>query len=130
MQVAPFTVNAVGAVFVPECDPLNPMSVLAPGARVAFHPSPVAVTAAPVCAHVALQPWVSFWPEGNVNARFQVSGEFDVLVTLMLLVKPTSQLLAEYFTAQLLVDVVGRVVKVTDELAAEVLPAPSLARTA
>ena len=53
-----------------------------------------------------------------------------MFVTLMLAVKPTSQLLAAYFTAQLLVDVVGRVVKVTDELAAEVLPAASLARTA
>ena len=130
MQVTPFTVKAVGAVLVPVCDPLNPMSVLAPGARVAFHPSPVAVTADPVWAHVALQPWVTCWPEGNVNPRVQVSGEVDVLVTLMLPVKPTFQLLAEYFTAQLLVDVVGRVVKVTDELAAEVLPAPSLARTA
>ena len=29
------------------------------GARVAFHPSPVAVTADPVCAHVALQPCVT-----------------------------------------------------------------------
>ena len=68
VQATPFTVKALGAVLVPECDPLNPMSVLAPGARVAFHPSPVAVTADPVWAHVALQPWVTFWPEGSVNA--------------------------------------------------------------
>jgi len=65
-----------------------------------------------------------------VNPRVHVSGEVDVLVIFTLPVKPTFQLLAEYFTAQLLVDVVGRVVKVTDELAAEVLPAASLARTA
>ena len=53
-----------------------------------------------------------------------------MLVTLTLPVKPTFQLLAEYVTAQLLVDVVGRVVKVTGELAADALPATSLARTA
>ena len=49
---------------------------------------------------------------------------------LTLPVKPTFQLLAEYFTAQLLVVVVGSVVNVTAVLAAETLPAPSLARTA
>ena len=125
MQATPFTVNPVGAVLVPVWDPLNPMSVLAPGARVAFHPRPVAVTAEPVWAHVALHPWVTCWPEGNVNPRVQVSGVVDVLVTLMLPVKPTFQLLAEYATAQLLPVVVGRVVKATGELAAEVLPAAS-----
>jgi len=58
-QATPLTVKAVGAVFVPEWDPLNPTSVLAPGASVAFHPSPVAVTTLPVWDHVALQPWVT-----------------------------------------------------------------------
>ena len=130
MQVAPFTVNAVGAVLVPPCDPLNPMSVLAPGARVAFHPSPVAVTAEPVCDQVALQPCVTCWPDGNANPRVQVTGDVEVLVIFTLPVKPTFQLLALYLTAQLLVVVVGRVVKVTDALAADTFPATSLARTA
>ena len=49
---------------------------------------------------------------------------------LTLPVKPTFQLLAEYVTAQLLVVDVGSVVNVTGALAADTLPAASLARTA
>jgi hypothetical protein len=55
-QVAPFTANDVGALFVPEWLPLKPMSALWPGASVEFHDAPAAVTAEPDWLHVALQP--------------------------------------------------------------------------
>lgn len=55
-QEAPLSVKEVGAVLVPECDALKPMSVDAPGASVPFHGAFVAVTAEPDCDQVALQP--------------------------------------------------------------------------
>ena len=65
------SVKAVGALFVPECEPLNPMSVDAPGASVAFHDRPLAVTAAPDCDQSALQPCVTVWPLANEKPRVQ-----------------------------------------------------------
>ena len=46
-QVAPLSVKEVGALFVPVCEPLKPMSVEAPGASVEFQDRFLAVTAAP-----------------------------------------------------------------------------------
>jgi len=89
------TVKDVGAVLVPECVPWKPISVLAPGASVAFQDIPVAVTTAPVCVQVADQPCEIFWPDGNVKPSDHVSGDVPVFVILTEPVKPVFQLLAE-----------------------------------
>ena len=47
VQAAPFSLNAVGLLFVPVCEPLKPMYALAPAARLPFHDSFAAVTFAP-----------------------------------------------------------------------------------
>jgi hypothetical protein len=105
-QVAPFSVKDVGAVLVPEWEPLKPMSTDAPGASVPFHAALVAVTLVPDCDQVALQPCWTVCPLANVNRRFHpFSAVVPLLVTRTEAVKPEFQLLAVYLTVHAPVDV-------------------------
>ena len=102
------------------------MLVDAPGAREPFHDRFVAVTAVPLCDHVADQPWVTCWLPLKENFSDQLlSADVPVLVIVTAPVKPEPQSFVEYATLQVApgplvgAPVVGRV----DVGAADVGPA-------
>ncbi|MNW61992.1 hypothetical protein D3C74_400910 [compost metagenome] len=88
--------KTAGTPFVPLWLALKPTSADPPGARFAFHESPVTVTFAPVCVNWPDHELVIVWPDGNVKARLQpLTVLVEVFVTFTVPVKPEPQPFAE-----------------------------------
>jgi hypothetical protein len=88
-QVWPLMLNEVGAGLLPLHDPLKPMLVDAPVARLPFHGMLRAVTWAPLWLQVADQPCVTRWePSGKAKPSSQELMGSPVFVMVTLAVKP------------------------------------------
>ncbi len=83
VQVTPLRLNAPGFGLAPVNEPMNPSDdTLPPVGTAPFQLAFVAVTCAPACAQVALQPWVTFCPaSGKSNSSFQLVSGSPRLVT-------------------------------------------------
>ncbi len=83
--------NSAGAADEPVA--WKPTVTDAPGARPPFQSMLFAVTAAPDCDQVALQPWLTFWSPGKANPSVQPFSAADpLLVIVTCAVKPPCQL--------------------------------------
>src|SRR5690606_3197807 len=101
VQDSPLTVNSSGLPLDPFEVPLKPMSIEPPGAMEPFHGIEVAVTRAPFCAQVALQPWSTVCPDGKVKPSSQLLHAVSpVLVSRTAAVKPPGQSVVRYSTSQ------------------------------
>ena len=97
LQATPLSVNEVGFGLLPLHDPLKPMLVAAPVARLPFHDSFCAVTLLPDWLHLADQPCATRWLEsGNVKPSVQPLSASPTFLMVMLAVKPPCQSLVVY----------------------------------
>jgi hypothetical protein len=89
VHATPFSANAVGAVFEPVQEALNPNDADAPVPRPAFQLALAAETWVPDWVTVAFHPWLTRCPAGNVQVRFQPLMGSPRFVTATLPVNPS-----------------------------------------
>ncbi|GAA1002682.1 hypothetical protein Aple_001270 [Acrocarpospora pleiomorpha] len=88
VHVTPLRVKAVGAVLLPDHDPLKPKETVALVAMAAFQLTFAAVTCAPDEVIVVFHAWVTCWPDGKVQASLQLLTGSPRLVRFTLAVNP------------------------------------------